>query len=94
MTEAKLQSEIVKYLKAKGCYVIKTRPGAGIPLGCPDVIFLLEGFWGAIEVKAGSNAKYGPLQMETLLKLDDWSWARRVDPYSWLSIKAELENML
>lgn len=94
MTESKLQSNIKKYLKDKGCYVLKTRPGAGTPLGCPDIIFMLEGFWGAIEVKANSKAGYKPLQEETLEKLDGWSWARRVDPISWPEVRAELEVML
>lgn len=92
--ESKLQSEITRYLKDKGCYVIKTRPGMGTPLGCPDIIFMLEGFWGAIEVKASSAASYKPLQEETIDKLADWSWAKRVDPSNWLVVRAELETML
>lgn len=94
MSEANLQSIIVKYLKAKGCYVIKTRPGVGTPDGCPDIIFMLEGFWGTIEVKSNPKAKYQPLQEETLEKLNNWSWSKRVDPIDWPEIKAELENML
>lgn len=94
MTEANLQSAIVEYLRDKNCYVIKTRPGSGTPLGCPDIIFMLEGFWGAIEVKAAPSSNYQPLQIETLLKFDDWSWARRVDPLSWPDIRQELETML
>lgn len=94
MSESKLQSEIIRYLKQKGCYVIKTKPGPGIPTGCPDIIFLLDGFWGALEVKASPMAGYQPLQMETLLRFNEWSWARRVDPKSWPDAKRELEYML
>jgi len=94
MSEASLQSTIVKYLKGKGCYVIKTRPGVGTPLGCPDIIALCGGLWVAIEVKASAAAPYKPLQRETIEKLDGWSWCRRVDPSNWLDIKAELEMML
>lgn len=94
MSESNLQSKIVKYLKEKGCYVIKTRPGVGTPDGCPDIIFLLEGFWGAIEVKATPKSKYQPLQIETLEKLHAWSWANRVDPTNWPDVKEELERML
>lgn len=92
--EAKLQSEIVKYLRSKGCYVIKTKPGPGVPKGCPDVVFLLEGFWGAIEVKKDEKAAYQTLQKPTLEKLHDWSWAKRVDPSNWEVIKLELESLL
>lgn len=92
--ESKLQFEITKYLRSKGCYVIKTRPGPGTPKGCPDVIFMLEGFWGSIEIKKSPKAKYQILQEPTLKKLDDWSWARRVDPTDWPLIKEELEAIL
>ena len=92
--ESKLQSKIIKYLRDKECYVIKTRPGAGTPKGCLDIIFMLEGFWGSIEVKGSPAAKYQPLQEETLEKLNDWSWAKRVDPTTWNEIKQELEAML
>lgn len=92
--ETDLQSKIIKYLKSKDCYVLRLKSGPNYPAGCPDVIFLYEGFWGAIEVKATPKSKYQPLQEETLLKLNDWSWARRVDPISWPSIRSELESML
>ena len=96
MSEAELQADIKKYLKGRGCYVLKTRPDArgSTPTGCPDIIFLYEGFQGAIEVKASPKAPYKPLQKETLAKLDAWSWARRVDPTNWPEVRAELERML
>jgi Holliday junction resolvase len=94
MSEASLQSAIVKYLKEKGCYVIKTRAGVGTPDGCPDIIALCGGLWFAIEVKASSTAKYQPLQKDTLEKLDSWSWAKVVYPENWRAVKAELEMMI
>lgn len=92
--ESRLQSDIRKYLKDKGCYVLVIRPQPGIPDGCSDIIFMLEGFWGAIEVKDSPVAQYKPLQQETLEKFDDWSWARRVDPTDWPLIREELEHIL
>ena len=92
--ESDLQSNIRKYLKSKGCYVLVIRPQPGIPDGCSDVIFMLEGFWGAIEVKKNPSAKYEPLQKETLEKFDAWSFARRVDPTNWPEVRAELEHIL
>jgi Holliday junction resolvase len=94
MTEAKLQRDIIRYLKSKGCYVIKHSAGAGVPVGCPDLSFYLEGCYGFIEVKATSRSRYQPLQKETLEKLNGWSWARRVDPSNWDEVKQELERML
>lgn len=92
--ESQLQSKIRKYLKSKKCYVLVIQPQPGIPDGCPDILFMLEGFWGAIEVKASPKSKYQPLQQVTLWMLDDWSWAKRVDPTNWDEVKKELEGML
>jgi Holliday junction resolvase len=92
--ESNLQSKIRNYLESKGCYVLVTTVGPGIPTGCSDIIFMLEGFWGAIEVKDSPKAKYQPLQKETLEKFNSWSWGRRVDPTNWDEVKGELERML
>lgn len=94
--ESILQAKIRKYLEDKGCYVLKTRPDArgGAPTGCPDILFMLEGFWGAIEVKDSPSAPYRPLQEETLAQLEEWSWARRVDPTNWEEVRGELERIL
>lgn len=94
MSESKLQSEIIKFLKKKGCYVIKHNASPGVPTGCPDLSFYIEGMYGFIEVKAGPKSAYQPLQKEALEKLDGWSWAKRVDPSNWQIIKEELEQIL
>ena len=94
MLEKKLQSEAIKWLKQQGAYVIKTSPGAGIPTGCPDIIFLKEGFWGCLELKSSNTAKFQPLQQQTIMKLQDWSYCRVVYPQNWNTIKAELQTIL
>jgi Holliday junction resolvase len=92
--ENKLQTEIIKWLKSKGAYVIKTRPAPGIPVGCPDIIFLFEGAWGAIEVKASKTAKMQSLQPETLIRLSRWSpFVYKCYPENWGGIKAELSSL-
>lgn len=92
--ESNLQSKIRQYLKSKGCYVLVIRPQPGIPDGCTDILFMLEGFWGGIEVKDSPAAPYRPLQKETLEIFNNWSWAKRVDPTNWKEIKEELERIL
>lgn len=93
-TESNLQSKIRTYLKDKGCYVLVIRPQPGIPDGMSDILFMLEGFWGAIEVKDSPTAGWRPLQKETLEQFDTWSWARRVDPTNWKEVRGELERIL
>ena len=92
--EATHQTNVIKYLKSKGCYVIKTKPGAGTPKACPDVVFFKEGLWGMIECKASKTAKSQPGQDATIKKMDDWSWARKSYPAVWPAIRAELEEIL
>jgi Holliday junction resolvase len=94
MKESKLQAEVIKYLKHKGCYVIKTQPGMGTPTGCPDIIALIEGAWIAIEVKAECNSPFQPLQKETIEKLSQWSYAKVVHSKNWPEIKKELEEFI
>lgn len=89
--ETKLQTEIIKFLRAGGAYVIKTKPGMGTPVGCPDIIFLYEGAWGAIEVKAARTSPWQPGQEATLNRLANWSsFAYKVYPENWPEIKADL----
>lgn len=93
MTEAKLQSDIIKFLRGKKCFVMKPG-GAGVPVGTSDIFFCLEGFYGFIEVKRSEKAPFQPLQLEFLEKMNDWSWAKAVWPDNWPEIQAELEVML
>ena len=92
--EAKTQERLIKYLKRKGCYVIKLKPGLGTPVGAPDVLALREGFWAALEVKGSLKARWRPLQKETLQKLEEWSFARMVCPENYDEVIAELEAIL
>lgn len=93
--EAKLQSQIIKWLKSKGCYVIKTQPGPGTPVGCPDILALLDGGgWFALEVKEAEKSKFQPLQKETISKLNDMYYSTVVYPENWNDIKKQLECML
>lgn len=89
--ESRLQGQIIRWLKSKGAYVIKCGAGPGVPVGCPDILFLYEGAWGAIEVKASRTARYRPGQKMTLYKLNGWSpFVYTAHPENWPQIRAEL----
>ncbi len=92
--ENQLQSKIRNYLRKKGCYVLVIKPQPGRPEGCPDIILMKEGFWGALEVKSSLKSPFQPLQEDTLLKLDKWSYAKVVFPEIWPEVKQELEKIL
>lgn len=92
--EGKLQRTILKFLKSKGCFVMKTTPGGGVPTGTADIFFCKEGFYGWIEVKKAKNAAHQPGQDQFIAKMDGWSWAAFVWPENWSEISHELEEML
>lgn len=94
MSESYLQYKLVQYLKGKGCYVIKTQPGPGVPVGCPDVIFIKGSVWGAAECKATETSRYQPLQKETIAKLGEWGWCKAVYPKNYNQIIEELNILL
>lgn len=90
--EGKLQSKIIKWLKDRGCYVIKTKPGNGTPTGCPDIIFLYQSKWGAIEVKADEHAPWQPLQKPTLDFLKGMNdFVFKVYPENWPEVQKVLQ---
>jgi Holliday junction resolvase len=92
MTEPKLQAEIIKYLKSRGCYVIKHNAGAGVPVGCPDLSAYYDGAVIFIEVKQTAKSKFQPLQKETLIKLKEWfGYVYVAHNNNWHLIKQELE---
>lgn len=92
--EGKLQDAFIKFLKSKGCYVIKVSAGSGVPKGCPDVIALYEGAWLGAEIKATKYSKYQPGQKETIAKLSEWSWCKAVHRDNYEEIIKELEEFL
>lgn len=93
MTEKQLQAKIIKWLKEKKFYVIKTRPGAGTPVGCPDIIAVFGDFWLAIEVKASDHAKFQPGQEITLELLRQHSDdVYVVHPDNWEDVQAKIDK--
>lgn len=93
--EAKLQGAVIRWLKSKGAFVLKTTPGPGVAVGTPDVIALIDGGgWVALEIKASKTARFRPLQKETISKLDGMYFCRAVYPENWADIKKELETII
>lgn len=92
--EADFQSKVLKYLRSKGCIAYKMQQNATTRIATPDIMFIKEGFWGAIECKATARSKFQPGQKEMVAKLDSWSWARVAWPGNWDTIKKELDQIL
>ena len=92
--ESDFQAKIIKWLRSKGCIVYKMQQNATTRLATPDVFFIKEGFWGAIECKASARAKFQPGQKEMVAKLNDWSYAVVAWPDNWPEIKKELDVIL
>lgn len=93
MSEAAFQAKVIKWLKEQGAYVIKTKPGAGTPVGCPDVICLYASRWAAIECKASPSARFQPGQQLTIDRLRAGNAHVYVAyPENWDQVKNLLQN--
>lgn len=92
-TESRFQAKIISYLKANGFYVIKTSAIPGVPVGCPDIIALKNGYYIALEVKASKNAPKQPLQQFTIDLLGKDGFAMFVYPENWPDIQVQLETI-
>ena len=92
--EAKVQKRLAQHLRSKGCFVIITKPQPGTAAGTPDIIFMLEGFWGVIECKRSKDAPWRPLQKERFEKLADWSWGAVAYPENCDEVIAEIDAIL
>ena len=92
--ESIFQGKVIRWLKDQGAYVIKNTANPGVPMGCPDLVFFKEGFYGFLEVKPSKSARFQVLQKETIHKLDQWSYAKVVYPENWIEIQNELVVLL
>lgn len=92
--EKKVQTKLIKFLRSKGFYVIKTHPGMGTPTGCPDVIALGEGFYCCFECKGSKVSKWQPLQRETIEKLNVMSFAWAVYPENYDDVICLVNRLL
>lgn len=91
--EKKLQNEILQWLRANQVYCIKTSPGAGTPVGCPDIIGLYRDRFLALEVKATNKASNRPLQLHTLRRLGEHNeFVFRVSPENWPEVKLQIQK--
>lgn len=94
MREADFQAKVIKWLKSKGCIVIKMQQNATTHSGIADLFFCFEGFYGFLEVKKSRNAKFQPLQKRFIEKINKWSYGAVVYPENFEKIKKELSEML
>lgn len=92
--ESTFQAKIIKFLKTQGCIAWKLEQNATTSVSRPDILFLKEGFWGAIEVKKSAKARFQPGQKQMIEKLNEWSWCKAVYPENFEETKKELTNLL
>lgn len=90
--EKKLQTKIIKFLKDRGVYVIKTRPSPGTPVGCPDILGLFGSKHTEIEVKASATAPFRAGQLISLayLRRSGAEFVYVAYPENWEEVKADL----
>ena len=94
MLEKDFQKAVIKWLKFRGCLVLKYEQNATTRAGVADVFFCKEGFYGFLECKKAKNSPLRPGQKQFIEKVDNWSYGKIIYPENWAKIKKELEIML
>ena len=94
MSESTFQSDVAKWLRGRGGYVLIISPRPGIPDGCPDVVALFPGLWITLELKTSETAKFQPLQEPTIAKLSKMGYSRAVWPKIWKEVQKELQQII
>lgn len=93
--EGKFQDEVAKWLRSQGCRVVKNDPLIGRQKGIPDILFLKEGMWGMLEIKASKTSAHQPGQDDWVKWCSENSYGAFVWPGDrWEKIKKELGEML
>ena len=93
--EKDFQKTVIKWLKSKGCIVLKYQQNATTIAGVSDVFFCKEGFYGFIECKKAKNSSLRPGQQAFINKVNEWSYGKIVWPGDcWEKAKKELDILL
>lgn len=94
MKESTLQSQIIRFLKSKGCVVAKMQASSGVPKGMADVFWCYKKVYGWLEVKASKSAKRQAGQPEFIKHMQGWGVpAYFVYPENWPQIQKKLEQI-
>ena len=93
-SESTIQAAIIKELEEQypGAVVLKTDPS--YIQGFPDLLFLQNSFWAALEVKRARNSVRRPNQGYWVDKLDQLSFSRFIYPANVNDVLEELDDAL
>lgn len=94
MLEKNFQQSVIKWLKSKGCVVLKYEQNATTIAGVSDIFFCKEGFYGFLECKKDKTSPLRPGQKEFIEKMDEWSYGKIIYPSNWADVQKELEEIL
>lgn len=92
MKESKFQKHVIDKLKDlyPGCVILKN--DSSYIQGIPDLIFLYDGFWAALEVKQSKNSSHRPNQDYYISLMDDMSFASFIFPENEEEVFDDLEQ--
>lgn len=95
MLEKTFQQSVIKWLRSKGCLVLKYEQNATTRAGVADVFFCKEQFYGFLECKKTKSSPLRPGQQQFIDKVDTWSYGRIIWPgEKWEETKKELGELL
>lgn len=94
MRESQYQAKLIRRLKDMfpGCLILKNDPQ--YLQGVPDVLILLNGTWGALEVKLALDGEIQPNQRHYVELMDQMSFAAFICPENEELVLYDLQRAL
>lgn len=97
MLESAYKRKLINIVKHDICYDNKVwvvRPNSTFNPGYPDLIFLIDRMWMALEVKRKASAHISPLQNFLVEDMNSVGFARFVFPGNEKEVLDELQNYI
>ena len=94
MREADFQAKVIKWLKSKGCIVIKMQQNATTHSGIADLAWFYKTKYGFLEVKKDEKSRFRPLQKRFLDRVSKWSCSAVVYPENFDMIKEKIIEVI
>ena len=94
MRESQYQAKLIKKIQFMfpGCLVLKNNPDH--LQGVPDLLILVHGTWGALEVKLALDSEIQPNQRHYVSMMNEMSFAAFICPENEEEVLSELQHAL
>ena len=93
--EQSVQSKFIKFLKSKGCYVMKVQASSFVPKGTADIFWCYRKAYGWLEAKASKYSEKQVGQQQFIERMNGWGvFACFVFPENFEEVKRRIDGII